>query len=54
MEEWTYIVKAMQQIVVNPDGSTTKPFRFSPEADLNDWVRWNRERDKQMGRDQYL
>ena len=50
MEEWTYIVKAMQQIVVRPDGTATKPFRFSPEEDLNDWVRWNKERDEKMGR----
>jgi len=50
MEEWTYIVRAMQQIVVRPDGTPTKPFRFSPAEDLNDWVRWNKERDEQMTR----
>ncbi|MBF0227289.1 MAG: FecR domain-containing protein [Desulfobacterales bacterium] len=44
-EEWTYIVRSMQQIVINPDGAPTKPFRFSPEADMNDWVKWNQMRD---------
>ena len=52
MGEWTYIVKSMQQITVRPDGTTTKPFRFSPEEDLNDWVRWNKERDETLGRKQ--
>jgi hypothetical protein len=45
MEEWTYIVRAMQQIVVRPDGTAEKPVVFSVEADSNKWVRWNQERD---------
>jgi hypothetical protein len=48
MEEWTYIVKALQQINIRPDGTATKPFRFSIKDDLNDWVRWNQERDKAL------
>lgn len=46
MEEWTYIVKSMQQIIVQPDGTATKPMLFLASEDLNDWVRWNQERDK--------
>ena len=49
LEEWTYIVKALQQINLRPDGTATKPFRFDIAADLNDWVRWNQERDKEVG-----
>ena len=46
MQEWTYIVRAMQQIVVYPDGTVSKPFRFDAEVDMDDWVRWNHTRDK--------
>jgi hypothetical protein len=46
MEEWVYIVRAMQQINIQADGTPQKPFRFSYEADASDdWVQWNRERD---------
>jgi len=46
MEEWTYIVKSLQQINIRPDGTAAKPFRFDIAKDLNDWVRWNRMRNK--------
>ncbi|MDP2646946.1 MAG: FecR family protein [Desulfobacterales bacterium] len=46
MEQWTYLVGALQQITVSPDGTATAPFRFSIDEDLNDWVRWNRQRDE--------
>ncbi len=49
MEEWTYIVKALQQINIRPDGTAAKPFRFDIAKDLNDWVRWNRMRNKLIG-----
>jgi len=48
MEQWVYIVGALQQIDIRPDGTATKPFRFDIEADLNDWVRWNKMRDGQI------
>jgi len=31
--------------IMLPDGTATKPFRFSLKADENAWVRWNRKRD---------
>jgi len=46
MEEWTYIVRSLQQINIRPDGTAAKPFRFDIAADLNDWVRWNQTRNK--------
>ena len=46
MEEWTYIVRSLQQINIRSDGTATKPFRFDIAKDLNDWVRWNRLRDQ--------
>jgi hypothetical protein len=49
MEEWTYIVKSLQQINIRPDGTVTKPFRFDIKKDLNDWVLWNQQRDQAIG-----
>jgi len=46
MEEWTYIVRSLQQINIRPDGTATKPFRFDIAKDLNDWVQWNRTRNQ--------
>jgi hypothetical protein len=46
MQEWTYIVRAMQQVVVQPDGTVSKPFRFDSKVDADDWVRWNQMRDR--------
>ena len=47
LEEWTAIVKAMQQITISPQGVPSKPESFDPKADADEWVRWNQERDKQ-------
>lgn len=49
MKEWTYIVKALHQINILPDGTVTKPFRFSIKDDLNEWVIWNQKRDEELG-----
>lgn len=49
MEEWVYLVGALQQITINPDGSAAKPFRFDIAADLNEWVQWNKLRDQAAG-----
>ena len=49
MEEWTYIVKALHQINIRPDGTVTKPFRFSIKDDLDEWVIWNQKRDETIG-----
>jgi hypothetical protein len=48
MEEWTAIVKAMQQISISPEGKPSKPEDFDPKADSDEWVKWNQERDKQV------
>ena len=46
MEKWTYIVKALQQIVIRPDGKATKPEEFDlAKDDLIEWVRWNKRLD---------
>ncbi len=46
MEEWTEIVKAMQQITISPQGVPSKPQDFDPKEDADDWVKWNQERDR--------
>lgn len=49
MEEWTYIVTALQQINIRADGTVEKPFRFDIKKDINDWVLWNQQRDEAIG-----
>lgn len=50
MEEWTVIVKAMQQITISPTGVASAPQDFTLQQDMDDWVKWNQERDKQLDR----
>lgn len=50
LEQWIQIVKVHQEITINPDGSYGI-VQFNPELDAqDDWVRWNQERDRAMGR----
>ncbi|MFH1993898.1 MAG: FecR domain-containing protein [Pseudomonadota bacterium] len=49
MEEWTYIVRSLEQINIRPDGTVEKPFRFDIKKDLSDWVLWNQQRDNALG-----
>jgi hypothetical protein len=48
MEEWTEIVGAMEQITISPQGIPGKREKILTEAGEEEWVGWNRERDKRV------
>lgn len=47
MEQWVYIIKSMQQIRVSSTGIPSKPESFTLAEDRDEWVDWNRSRDRE-------
>ncbi len=48
MEEWVYIIKNMQKIVIDKKGQVQQvgTFKKTDQDEQTDWVRWNLQRDR--------
>ncbi|RZB34727.1 MAG: hypothetical protein SRB1_00495 [Desulfobacteraceae bacterium Eth-SRB1] len=46
VDHMRFVSYSIQQSSGCPDGTATEPMPFLASENINDWVRWNQERDK--------